>query len=538
MIVKNLSNIGRSADGTKHVYLAVSLTGYGLKDIRALVKYKDLQNIELSHNQLKDLSVLSDLPYMLSLTVSHNDIEKLFDFLPPYNLKEASFSFNKIKEIGNLSNFHYLQSLELNNNRIERIEGLEYCHRLKNLNLAHNLIKKIEGLDNLPLVNLDLRSNQIKKIDGLQTLKFLRSLNLSGNNIKSLNGLVTKRHEFLETIDLENNNISDLTEIENITHLNLLRELNFLSNPIREIEDYRLLIIFKIPKLTVLDRSKVLSKEKVNSNSLFSPTAEYIASRDHITNFIFNAMQDHKVKESTLPSFDSPYPILILCGPVGSGSTDIARKLAEEYPDYFEYIIPFTTRKPKDKNNEAKEPFNFIRMKDFESDVTHGKFICCHEYSGDWYGIQWDSIESVARRGLACVIQMELESLLSFKQTYFEPRCVLVLSLDENIQKERLKLENNCSEKECEVAVERTSWFAQYNRDHPGFFDSVVITDDINEAYKNLSALVLNYLGISNLQDDNINNNNIKESQEMKQQMDDFDKEFPGPRPGNLSLFF
>ena len=59
-----------------------------------------------------------------------------------------------------------------------------------------------------------------------------------------------------------------------------------------------------------------------------------------------------------------------------------------------------------------------------------GKFICTNEYFGEWYGIQWDSIEAVARQGLACIMTMELEALLSFKQTYFEPRCVLVLTLD------------------------------------------------------------------------------------------------------------
>ena len=137
-IVKNLSNLGRTADGTKLSYLSLSLPGFSLNDIKSLAKFKELQALELSYNQLKgnfdsffysvfrhkcliyfiaflsDLSVLSELPFLLTLSVSHNKIDKLFDFLPPYNLKEASFSFNQINEIGNLSNFHYLQTLELN----------------------------------------------------------------------------------------------------------------------------------------------------------------------------------------------------------------------------------------------------------------------------------------------------------------------------------------------------------------------------------------------------------------------------------------
>jgi len=39
-----------------------------------------------------------------------------------------------------------------------------------------------------------------------------------------------------------------------------------------------------------------------------------------------------------LPSLDTPYPILILCGPEGSATGDLSRKLAEDYPGYFDYV--------------------------------------------------------------------------------------------------------------------------------------------------------------------------------------------------------
>ncbi len=83
---------------------------------------------------------------------------------------------------------------------------------------------------------------------------------------------------------------------------------------------------------------------------------------------------------------------------------------------------------------------------------------------------------------------MELESLLSFKQTYFEPRCVLVITLDRAVQIQRL-LAQNCNENECEIAVNRTEWYAEYNRDHPGFFDAVIVTGKIINKNYNLKKL-------------------------------------------------
>ena len=121
-------------------------------------------------------------------------------------------------------------------------------------------------------------------------------MNLSGNLIKTLNG-IPENNEFLEVLDLEGNKISNLIEIEYLVNLNLLRDLNFHHNPIRELEDYRLSVIFKIPKLTLLDRRKIDAGDKVNATNIFNPSPEYIASRDHMTNFIFNMIQDHRVKE-------------------------------------------------------------------------------------------------------------------------------------------------------------------------------------------------------------------------------------------------
>jgi len=40
---------------------------------------------------------------------------------------------------------------------------------------------------------------------------------------------------------------------------------------------------------------------------------------------------------STLPSIETPYPMLVLVGPQGSGKKDLAMKLVEEFQDYFGY---------------------------------------------------------------------------------------------------------------------------------------------------------------------------------------------------------
>ena len=43
----------------------------------------------------------------------------------------------------------------------------------------------------------------------------------------------------------------------------MLRDLNLLRNPIQELPDYRLSILFRMQSLTQLDRHKVETEEKV-----------------------------------------------------------------------------------------------------------------------------------------------------------------------------------------------------------------------------------------------------------------------------------
>ena len=52
-ISKNLTNLGRVADGSKLSYLSLSLPGCSLKNISALAKFKELQSVDFSYNQIK-----------------------------------------------------------------------------------------------------------------------------------------------------------------------------------------------------------------------------------------------------------------------------------------------------------------------------------------------------------------------------------------------------------------------------------------------------------------------------------------------------
>ncbi|XP_031169528.1 leucine-rich repeat and guanylate kinase domain-containing protein isoform X2 [Sander lucioperca] len=487
-----MSNLGRVGTGLQHLYHHLSLPSHDLNDISVLCNYVHLQKLELPHNKIKDLSCVSHMPYLVILDASHNDISSFFGFQPPKNLKEVNLSHNRMTKMKDLSAYSSLSHLDLGYNCLSEISGLEQCCKLTHLNLAHNRISRISGLDSpVLLTHLCLRGNQLKRIEGLENLKSLQVLDLSLNRITSLSGL--QNLHLLGSINLEKNLISEIQECKHIHDLFLLRDLNLLGNSVQEQPDYRLAVVFLLQHLTVLDQDKVTAEEKVTSVNKYDPPLDVLAARDHMTHLVYQLMQPQVLYDSTMPSADSPYPMLVLTGPQGCGKRELAHRLCQELSDYFAYGISHTTRGPYSTEVNGID-YHFVNEEDFQNMLHMGKFIQTMQYGGHSYGLTRDAIEDVAREGLACCVHMELEGVFSLKNTYFEPRYILLIPIQVEKYMGHLKSHGLYTPPQLDMTKSRIELYANTNRQRLGFFDNVIPCDDWEEAYQTLRHVVKEYL--------------------------------------------
>nr|XP_041576879.1 leucine-rich repeat and guanylate kinase domain-containing protein isoform X2 [Taeniopygia guttata] len=466
---KGLHTFGRSAPGTEYVYLHLSLPGRGLSDISILSGYIHLQKMELSSNKINDLSCVSHMPYLVELDASKNQLTTYFDFKAPKNLKEVDFSHNQIPKMKDLSAYHSLTKLLLDFNEIQEIRGLEQCHSLAQLGLSHNRLRATRGLQDLPLRDLNLSFNQIEKVDGLKSLKSLQRVDLSNNKIKSLQGL--EEHDLLEMINLEDNQVAEVSELKWIKDLPLLRDVNLLKNPLQEKEGYWLSAIFMLLQVTELDLKKVSVEEKVAAVNAKDPPPEVVAAEDHRTHLLCNARQPQGLLDSTLPGFDEPYPMLVLLGPVAGGRRQLSLKICRQFKNFFRFGPCHTTRTAY-FGEENRFDYYFISQEEFDKMVEAGKFLATYKYSGHSYGLGRDTVESIAREGLATCVHLEIEGVRSLKNTYFKPRA------------------------EIREAVARVDTYLQINQDFPGYFHAVIYTDELEQAFTELTHLVKVYLGL------------------------------------------
>ncbi|KAM4615652.1 LOW QUALITY PROTEIN: leucine-rich repeat and guanylate kinase domain-containing protein [Polymixia lowei] len=500
-VVSNcISNLGYSGSGLQHVYQFLSVPGQNLSNVSILCNYVHLQKLELPYNKIKDLSCVSHMPYLIILDASHNELSDFFGFQPPNNLKEVNFSHNLMTNMKDLSAYSSLSKLKLDYNSFSEISGLEQCSRLTYLSLAHNKLSRISGLGSLPLKDLCLRGNQLEKIEGLEAVRSLQVLDLSLNRITSLSGL--QNLHLLGSINLEENLISEIKEATHIHDLFLLSELNLQRNPVQEQLDYRLSVIFLLQHLTRLDQERVTAEEKVSSVNKYDPPLEVVAARDHMTHLVYQLMQPQVLYDSTLPSIDSPYPMLVLTGPQACGKRELAHRLCQEFNEYFAYGACHTTRGPY-FGEENGSDYHFVSEEEFQNMIHMGTFLQTVQYGGHRYGLSRDVVEDVAREGLACCVHMELEGVLSLKNSYFEPRYIVFIPTDVEQYTRSLRSRDLYTRAQIETAVARIELYASTNRERPGFFDNVIPCDDQAEAYQTVKQVVKEYLGLEEQGDGN-----------------------------------
>ncbi|KAM6896120.1 leucine-rich repeat and guanylate kinase domain-containing protein [Lycodopsis pacificus] len=491
VVSRRVSNLRSVCTGLQYLYHHLCLPSQDLSDVSVLCNYVHLQKLQLPHNKIKDLSCVSHMPDLVILDASHNEISSFFGFQPPKNLKEVNFSHNCMTNMKDLSAFSSLSHLDLGYNSFSEIGGLEHCCKLTNLSLEHNRVSRVGGLDRLPLTHLFLRGNQLERVEGLDNLKSLQVLDLSLNRIAALSGL--HNLQALGSINLERNLISEIQECKHVHDLSLLRDLNLLGNPVQEQPDYRSAVIFLLQHLTVLDQEKVTAEEKVSSVNKYDPPLDVVAARDHMTHLVYRLMQPQVLYDSTMPSADSPYAMLVLTGPQGCGKRDLAHRLCQEFSEYFAYGSCHTTRGPY-VGEENGIDYHFVSEEDFQNMIHMGQFVQTMQYGGHSYGLSRDAIEDVAKEGLACCVHMALEGVLSLKNSYFEPRYILLIPTQVEKYMGHLKSRRVYSAAQMDVAMSRVELYADTNRQRLGFFDNVIPCDDWEEAFQTLRHIVKEYL--------------------------------------------
>lgn len=178
--------------------------------------------------------------------------------------------------------------------------------------------------------------------------------------------------------------------------------------------------------------------------------------------------------------------LLILSSPSGAGKTTLTRRLLESLKD-FTFSVSHTTRKPRANEVDGKD-YHFVDRSGFEDLVGQGAFAEWAEVHGNLYGTSLAEIKRAKEQGFRGVIfDVDYQGARQIKSNKKEAIGVFVLppSLGELERRLRGRASDD------EATIKKRFAKALDEIEHYGFFDYVVVNDDVERAGATLEGIVL-----------------------------------------------
>lgn len=156
----------------------LTLANHKITSVQELAHLKDLDDLDLSENEIARVSGLANAPLTV-LNLSTNLIESLADFDGPPTLKQLTVNSCKISSIASLSDYPNLRSLQIIDNAIETLD-VDGVSSLTSLEARQNPLRTTAGLEAFPHLKTLIVGDDIRVVEGLENCPDLTKIEIHG----------------------------------------------------------------------------------------------------------------------------------------------------------------------------------------------------------------------------------------------------------------------------------------------------------------------------------------------------------------------
>jgi guanylate kinase len=182
-----------------------------------------------------------------------------------------------------------------------------------------------------------------------------------------------------------------------------------------------------------------------------------------------------------------PFLLLILSSPSGAGKTTLTKKLRERFPA-LSFSVSHTTRRPRANEVDGKD-YHFVSRDQFDDLVEKDAFVEWAHVHGNCYGTSRSEIDRVRATPGAGGIIFDIDYQGARQIRAKEPEAVSIFILPPSMTELERRLRGRASE--TEEAVQRRFEAAKVEIEHYGFFDYLVVNDDVESAFRHLEGIIL-----------------------------------------------
>lgn len=186
------------------------------------------------------------------------------------------------------------------------------------------------------------------------------------------------------------------------------------------------------------------------------------------------------------PAVD-PFLLLILSSPSGAGKTTLTRKLRERFPS-LRFSVSHTTRKPRANEKDGVD-YHFVEKKQFDELVERDAFLEWAHVHDNCYGTSLAEIERAKAEPGCSGIIFDIDYQGARQIRAKAPEAVAVFILPPSMIELERRLRGRASDSD--EVVRRRFAVAHVEIEHYGFFDYLVVNDDIASAFSHLEGIVL-----------------------------------------------
>jgi len=180
----------------------------------------------------------------------------------------------------------------------------------------------------------------------------------------------------------------------------------------------------------------------------------------------------------------SDFLLLIVSSPSGAGKTTLCNRLREEFPQ-LRFSVSHTTRKPRPNEVDGRE-YHFTDKETFTRMIEENAFAEWAHVHGNLYGTSLSEIEVARNTANGVLFDVDYQGARQIKARM--PQAVGVFILPPSLAELERRLRGRGTEDE--PTTLRRLQAAKGEIEHYGFFDYVIVNDEIQRAYDNLRALV------------------------------------------------
>ena len=177
--------------------------------------------------------------------------------------------------------------------------------------------------------------------------------------------------------------------------------------------------------------------------------------------------------------------LIVISGPSGAGKSTVLFKAIEGRKDVC-FSTSVTTRKPRPGEQDGREYF-FIHRDRFEKMIENDELLEHAVYVENYYGTPRAYVQQKMEEGFHVVLDIELQGARQVNEKM--PEAVKIFIIPPSMEELARRLRGRGTDTEQAIAgrLER----ARQEYAEANFYDYIIINDDVDQASKELSAIML-----------------------------------------------